>query len=210
MKAKILSMLLLQDSMNQKVHPKWDKQGFNWTRAIMVESVEALEHYGWKWWKKQEPDIAQFHIELVDIWHFIMSKFLQNSEITDVADYFADSFERGAPHYMLESDVRTNLELLIGRAAGREVYLAPFLALMAQTNLSFDELYTMYVAKNVLNIFRQDHGYKDGTYIKMWGGREDNVVLAEFLKFNPNVTTLELRASLERVYQEVLKDWATV
>ncbi len=29
-------------------------------------------------------------------------------------------------------------------------------------------------AKNVLNIFRRDNGYKAGTYQKSWQGREDN------------------------------------
>ena len=36
-----------------------------------------------------------------------------------------------------------------------------------------------YIGKNVLNFFRQDHGYQDGTYIKEWGGREDNEHLVE-------------------------------
>ena len=35
--------------------------------------------------------------------------------------------------------------------------------------------------KNVLNFFRQDHGYKSGSYIKIWHGREDNEVLSEIL-----------------------------
>ena len=39
----------------------------------------------------------------------------------------------------------------------------------------------LYVGKNVLNLFRQDHGYRDGRYRKSWQGREDNEVLAELL-----------------------------
>jgi hypothetical protein len=35
------------------------------------------------------------------------------------------------------------------------------------------------VGKNVLNFFRQDHGYKDGSYIKVWQGREDNEHLVD-------------------------------
>jgi len=38
------------------------------------------------------------------------------------------------------------------------------------------------VGKNVLNFFRQDHGYQDGTYIKEWQGREDNEHLSELLE----------------------------
>ena len=48
-------------------------------------------------------------------------------------------------------------------------------------NCSFDQLYRMYVGKNVLNFFRQDHGYKEGTYVKVWGGREDNEHLSDLL-----------------------------
>jgi hypothetical protein len=54
-----------------------------------------------------------------------------------------------------------------------------FLALLEAAGTGFDDLYRIYVGKNVLNRFRQDHGYKEGTYIKNWHGREDNEHLAE-------------------------------
>lgn len=57
-----------------------------------------------------------------------------------------------------------------------------FAGLMEQTELNFDELFRHYVGKNVLNFFRQDHGYKTGEYIKVWNGKEDNEVLMEVLK----------------------------
>jgi hypothetical protein len=52
---------------------------------------------------------------------------------------------------------------------------------MALIEMDFDSLYRTYVGKNVLNFFRQDHGYKDGSYIKVWQGREDNEHLVEVL-----------------------------
>lgn len=33
----------------------------------------------------------------------------------------------------------------------------------------------------VSSFFRQDHGYKEGTYIKIWHGEEDNEVLAKLV-----------------------------
>ncbi len=33
----------------------------------------------------------------------------------------------------------------------------------------------------MLNFFRQDNGYKEGTYIKVWEGREDNEHLVEVM-----------------------------
>jgi hypothetical protein len=56
-----------------------------------------------------------------------------------------------------------------------------FVALMQACDLSSAELYRHYVGKNVLNFFRQDHGYREGTYIKQWQDREDNEHLSEIL-----------------------------
>ena len=39
-----------------------------------------------------------------------------------------------------------------------------------------NNLHTAYITKNCLNKFRQDNGYKAGTYIKMWNNVEDNVI----------------------------------
>jgi hypothetical protein len=57
-----------------------------------------------------------------------------------------------------------------------------FTALMQACNLSVEEQYRHYVGKNVLNFFRQDHGYKEGSYLKLWEGREDNEHLAELME----------------------------
>jgi len=64
---QLSTMLELQDGMNSKVNPAWVAANNNWHRAIQVEGVEAIEHHGWKWWKKQECDLAQLKMELVDI-----------------------------------------------------------------------------------------------------------------------------------------------
>ena len=45
--------------------------------------------------------------------------------------------------------------------------------------MDLNELFRQYVGKNTLNFFRQDHGYKEGSYIKVWHGEEDNEVLAK-------------------------------
>lgn len=76
---KLIAMLTMQGNLNATVNPDWLKAGYPWHRAMMVEGVEALEHYGWKWWKRQEPDLVQARIELVDIWHFIMSMTLAST-----------------------------------------------------------------------------------------------------------------------------------
>jgi dimeric dUTPase (all-alpha-NTP-PPase superfamily) len=63
-------MLELQNAMNTRVHNEWRDQGFEWYRAIWIESAELMDHYGWKWWKHQKPDVEQVKLELIEIWHF--------------------------------------------------------------------------------------------------------------------------------------------
>lgn len=46
-------------------------------------------------------------------------------------------------------------------------------------DMTLEDLYLRYINKSVLNNFRQDNGYKEGTYIKDWNGKEDNEVLLE-------------------------------
>lgn len=48
-----------------------------WYRAMWTECAELMDHIGWKWWSKQELDINQAEMELVDIWHFGLSDILQ-------------------------------------------------------------------------------------------------------------------------------------
>ncbi len=47
--------------------------------------------------------------------------------------------------------------------------------------MSWEDLFVQYICKNVLNFFRQDNGYKQGTYVKQWGGKEDNEHLVEIM-----------------------------
>jgi hypothetical protein len=62
------------------------------------------------------------------------------------------------------------------------------------------ELYKRYLVKNQLNTFRQDHGYKDGSYVKMWGEVEDNVIAFKIMDDNPDLTPEQLYEKLESAY----------
>ena len=46
------TMLTLQTSMNVKVDPNWIQARYPYLRAVVIEGAEAIEHHGWKWWKK--------------------------------------------------------------------------------------------------------------------------------------------------------------
>ena len=65
-------------------------------------------------------------------------------------------------------------ELARSSLASRGFDIDAFAGVMRALPLTFDELYEIYVAKNVLNMFRQANGYRTGEYRKVWDGREDN------------------------------------
>ncbi|MET0067104.1 MAG: C-GCAxxG-C-C family (seleno)protein [Candidatus Thiodiazotropha sp.] len=179
MKHQILSMLELQDAMNSRVNTDWRTAAYPWYRAIWTECAEMLDHYGWKWWKHQKPDMAQVHLELVDIWHFALSDLiLHNDSLEQAADQALEGLKLSAGSV----DFRAAIEQLAMTAIQtKSADVALFAQVMQAADLDFDSLFKTYVGKNVLNFFRQDHGYKEGTYIKTWAGREDNEYLAEIL-----------------------------
>ncbi len=180
MNQKIINMLSLQDGMNSKVNAAWREAGNEWYRAIWMESSEMLEHYGWKWWKKQQPDVMQVKLEVVDIVHFALSiRLEQGGSLDEVAVAIAAEF--ASPIAM--DDIKTTIELLAKETLiDQGAHFSIIAGVMQHLDMAFDELYEIYVGKNVLNMFRQDHGYKDGSYIKIWQGREDNEHLADIMK----------------------------
>lgn len=189
---QLTTMLELQDGMNSKVNPDWVAANNNWHRAIQVEGVEAIEHHGWKWWKKQDCDMAQLRMELVDIWHFILSAAIQEkhgnialSKMEMVAEFnlHQKSVQFDNQYFVLsQMKLLEKLDLLVGLAAARRTNLALFESLLLDCGMDWTSLFKQYIGKNVLNVFRQDHGYKTGTYIKIWDGREDNEHLVEVLE----------------------------
>jgi dimeric dUTPase (all-alpha-NTP-PPase superfamily) len=188
---QLVSMLEMQDGMNKKVNPDWVAANNNWHRAIQVEAVEAIEHHGWKWWKKQNCDMAQLRMELVDIWHFILSTVIQNTrgsirfstiEMISELNLSQKSVQFDNQYYILaKMSLLEKLDLLVGLSAAKRTSLALFDSLLSDCGMSWVELFKQYTGKNVLNVFRQDYGYKAGTYIKIWNGREDNEHLVEVL-----------------------------
>ena len=179
MKQQLATMLELQGNMNTKVHAEWRDQDFEWYRAIWVECAELLDHYGWKWWKKQTPDVDQIARELVDIWHFGLSLLLLSG---DDLETIGDRVIAGFADQQGSDDFASDLEEFTAQTlVTKEFDIAGFARLMDGINMDFETLYVGYVGKNVLNFFRQDNGYQDGSYHKQWGGKEDNEHLVEIV-----------------------------
>ena len=198
---QIKQMLALQDAMNSKVSETWRENGYEWYRAIWVECAEMLDHYGWKWWKHQEVDVPQVQLELVDIFHFGLSlRLMTGASIDAIANELAEELTATSN----ETDFKMALETLASAAVTNKAFDAKALAnCMQLMDMDLNELFRQYVGKNTLNFFRQDHGYKEGTYIKVWNGLEDNEVLANV------VNELDIAAEdfQQQVYQALKQSY---
>ncbi|MGH8598077.1 MAG: dUTP diphosphatase [Gammaproteobacteria bacterium] len=178
--AKTIAMLGMQDEMNSRVDPDWIARDREWYRAIWIECAELMEHYGgWKWWKSSFQDTQQVMLEIVDIWHFGLSvRIRPDRDHIRTAQAIADEWSRPITSQGFLRDVES---LALVALKHHELLVGAVPALLSAIDRGFDDLYRAYVGKNVLNFFRQDHGYKDGTYRKLWQGREDNERLVDIL-----------------------------
>ena len=202
-------MLELQARMNSKVESEWIAARFPYLRAVVVEGAEAIEHHGWKWWKRQNRDLPQLQMELVDIWHFLLSELLlrDNGDHERAADALLQvntdtrssiRFD-GNDYDLTQLGLVRRLELLIGLSVARRIELVLFRSIMLDCHMDWDTLFRQYVSKNVLNFFRQDNGYKEGTYRKLWQGKEDNEHLVEVMA----LLDPEDPAYPDRLYQQL-------
>ncbi len=221
------NMLKLQQKLNDETNGlNWEngytKEGklISWRRCIYMECAELIDSFAWKHWKNisQPTNWENVHIEIVDIWHFILSllleKYLNKNEknfkniANDVASIsvFRDFCkEEENPN---ESDIYgilNDIELIIHKCSGfgfnLEELLSIYFTLAIKCGLNLKSLYKTYIGKNVLNIFRQNNGYKIGNYKKIWNGREDNEILAEILDQELDFDTIYKK--LEKHYKKI-------
>lgn len=221
---KILQMLLLQQQLNDATNGEgWEKgttkngKLIDWKRATYLECAELIESYPWKHWKNidAEPDYANIKIEAVDIWHFIMSQGLEDYKMQNLGTIealaaninalpnfqtFSAEITPTRKDYYAQIEVVENLMRTLFCGESTEILMEAFIDVAVQSGLNLDALYTLYVGKNILNKFRQDHGYKEGSYIKIWNGEEDNVMMQRTLEENDDTTPEGLYKALEEAY----------
>ena len=213
---QIQQMFKLQKQLNDDINgDKWingiTKEGRNifWYRCIYMETCEAINSFNWKHWKNlnKKHNWNNLQTELVDIWHFIMSEAILANEVS-YADKYADNI---APIKKASAQrVMVALEHILLLATKANIYQSKkyikkiidlFFEALLISGMNVLILYKRYIIKNQLNIFRQKHGYKDGTYNKFWNTVEDNVVAFNIMEDYPNLTPKELYAKFEEEYK---------
>lgn len=199
------TMFSLQDELNKVVDHNWMELNRPWYRAVWTECEEIMDHLVWKWWKKPNPDMEQAKMELVDIWHFGMSDMMTKYGLDEDLIIKAHKTVANAQLTYVKKDNEDLLSAVEEFAAdtikNKGFDLFCFTILLCKFDMTIDELYFQYVGKNILNKFRQDNGYKDGTYSKIWEGKEDNLHLSEILN---DLRVADVVINLEAVLYAVL------
>lgn len=200
-------MWKLQDALNSVTSgPAWKEKHQDWNLAIKDEVMEFYKYIGWKWWKEPDatksPKDMQARLELVDIWHFLLSSIIELS--TTDSDSTFESLRRvldinevytsGGVHEIQELDqLRVN-------NWHKVICLT---SVIHACDWSWQELYQAYIGKVALNNFRQANGYKEGTYLKFWWNEEDNAHLENIMRHLQNEHVL----TYDRVYSALSQSY---
>ena len=185
---------------------EWSTQGFDWRLAISQEAAELIDSFDWKWWKKMKVDVDNAQIEIVDIWHFILSIMIEEGIEPDdmMASRFDALTKTGEVSVDEDKDEIIKHFKNINKMAANDrpaIEIADALLMSAgKIGMSLDDITKLYMGKAVLNEFRQEHGYASGTYIKIWNDLEDNEVMKDIISTIPYNEDFE--AELENTLTE--------
>ena len=198
-------MFRLQAEANDMMSTDWrtsSNDEIAYYRAAVVEAFEAMTAYGYKWWKKETPNMDHVEMELIDILHFDMSDALRQMYI-DLAGDYSDLEARmrvAANDYFnvdrvsvfvpgradasfdelpFQSFLDEYAKSLLSYQCGSFSHLA---LLFNKMGMSANLVYGMYMGKNGLNKFRAANGQKEGRYNRQWyPDRDDNDCLMAYL-----------------------------
>lgn len=201
-----------QDELNKIVNPEWTTANYKWSRALWTEIGEAMGYVNWPWWKKgpQVPEgVNRYHLflELADSLHFGVSMQLSQDlpsfgDLPLACRYTGGLLARWAKSAQASDGVVEGITLADALETVASDALAyhefngiSFFRACSMAGLSMPALIAYYHGKGVLNRFRQENGYKQGTYRKQWAGElgnhEDNLYLADLIESYRKTTTDE-------------------
>lgn len=204
----LIKMMKKQDETNKlTIGENWRERDLSWKTAIVIEAVELIDSFGWKWWKHSLfDDLDNAKIEAIDLLHFTLSVAIKNKiSKTDFLNF--PSLVSKSKNIDKDTIIKET-ENLIGIAlddGSPKDLVFKTLKICGLLGMNHIDVAKLYFGKNVLNKFRQDNNYKSGGYQKTWNGEEDNVVmnrLSNDIRFDENFEK-KLFSELKKIYMEL-------
>ena len=218
--SELCEMFILQNKLNKKtIGDNWsiidyiDNKRIDWFTYIITELAEAIESLNYKHWKQQKNDIDNFLIEAVDVIHFIISKIIKDNSTkprnSDMLCRLATTvFQDARMDRIMPNDMEIDIDGVIDaikdimkKPNSNQSILLNYIKMLEKAHISLFTIYQIYLGKNILNEFRQNNGYKDGTYIKIWDGIEDNIYMLNKIKDGIDID--DLYEILENKYTKI-------
>ena len=226
-KKDIRFLIEQQDKLNTLIDDDWKNNRIkeDFIRAMVVEVGELIDWTGYKWWAKQRTYEDQAQLELADIWFFFISLYILEEIHYDGLNFVDDLEAQIELSSMMDQTLpggstkptcfdrigvhKKSLEFLHEITIGIEFSMLSTMKSLVDLSIacgvSAETLNKLYLSKLILNIFRQENGYKSGDYVKMWEPKhldhavEDNMVLEYIMKTTNDPS--EIRAKLEEAYK---------
>ena len=232
MKELLIQQLNLQNQLNiNTCGENWkdgvtsDNKLINWRLDADMELSELIDSLPWKHWKEidKPADYKNIHIELVDVWHFILSDILtldlESSEIVNIISNVMERIQNKPKIYcnkqefhkdIIEKTLLLKNEITkINKPITNTDAIKRFFLLCNTCNLDYIQLSALYFGKNYLNEFRQLNGYKEGLYRKIWSkDREDNDFMYDIVISCPTLSKQDLIKKFETIYKECINEAA--
>jgi hypothetical protein len=228
-----MTLSIMQDIVSTQVELNNSMAGKSWVSGITREGrltaydlnvvdelMEMLNSHPYKHWSDldKKPDIENAKLELADTLCFMISHYLQSpvdkmdAAIATLSRDMNDAYERTSVQY---TKMETNNPYALG-VMTKELIVAvlvdipprdgfeTFFKICMYHSLTLVELSDIYNSKVLLNLFRQQHGYRTKEYTKLWkDGKEDNYYLMKFLKENKGASKATIANFLTKTYKEL-------
>ena len=201
--------MTLQNTFNSIVNTDWQSAGYNWRRAMWVESAELVDMMGYKWWKNihvENWDKKQILLEVVDIFHFILSEVIIERK---TSEEIYNAYVWATHHSYAPTKERKiqQVEEFVMSCLDMQTIVSSFFQVMCVLDIQLEDVLKYYLGKNCLNKFRQDNGYKNGTYQKQWmfNGElvEDNKVLENIIESSSVTNFQTIYNELNTIYTQM-------
>jgi len=205
----------LQDKANQVMAGgDWTNLNIDWVSCACAELGESYTWSGYKHWKRQEVNLHQLGIEVIDTYHFMLSMAIEKGVCAEsifkaafnevsvksretMRALCAENLTKGESGVaVLKTRIKSSIKASLAWALScdnnpklLENTAQELMLLASVVGFSDEQFLSNYLVKNCINIYRQKLGDREGKYPRMWIFRgetiEDNQVAEILTKENP-------------------------